>query len=125
MITAYFALLPVFLLPLVFTFGPPRIVALFQVYLLFGPASVQTPRRLAMHHVQAPEVFAIKMSIICARTINWRITCCIGIVGHARYDTEEAWEGSADLSYTISKSVDIVGRYHSEYGLGAGVQVCF
>lgn len=56
---------------------------------------------------------------------HFELTPRIGILGHTRYNTDKAWEGGLDLTYTISKSVDIVGRYHSEYGLGAGVQVRF
>ena len=53
------------------------------------------------------------------------LTPRLGLALEAEYDTAEEWEGAARLSYTLSRSFDLVGQWHSDYGLGAGVSVRF
>ena len=45
--------------------------------------------------------------------------------GETQYDSHEDWEGSAHLSYLVNRHFSIIGQWHSEYGVGAGVQIRF
>ncbi len=47
------------------------------------------------------------------------------LFGAAQYDTHTLWEGKAGLSYMISNSFSLVGQWHSDFGIGAGLQVRF
>lgn len=47
------------------------------------------------------------------------------LFGDAQYDTHTRWEGKAGLSYRISKNYSLVGQWHSEVGVGAGLQIQF
>ena len=49
----------------------------------------------------------------------------LGLHGDIEYDTHEKWEGKVGLSYLISKDFSVVTNYHSEYGLGVGLQIRF
>jgi hypothetical protein len=47
------------------------------------------------------------------------------LAGTVRYDTHDLWEGHAGLSFTLSKDVSILARWHSTFGFGGGFQVRF
>jgi hypothetical protein len=47
------------------------------------------------------------------------------LLGEVQYDTHEQWEGSVGLLYTLTKSISLVGKWHTEYSWGGGVQVLF
>lgn len=53
------------------------------------------------------------------------ITPRLTAFGEAQYDTGTKWENRLGLSYMINKSISIMGQWHSDYGLGGGVQVRF
>jgi CopA family copper-resistance protein len=55
----------------------------------------------------------------------FQLTPRIALFGEAQYDTDELWEESAGVSYTFSKSVSLVGKWHSDYGWGGGLQIRF
>jgi hypothetical protein len=41
------------------------------------------------------------------------------------YDTHEKWEGSVNLSYVLTKNISLIGKYHSEYSWGGGINILF
>jgi CopA family copper-resistance protein len=43
----------------------------------------------------------------------------------ARFDTHRYWEERVLLDYMLHKNVSIIGQWHSDYGVGAGVRVRF
>jgi hypothetical protein len=47
------------------------------------------------------------------------------LFGDAQYDTHTKWEGKAGLSYMISNYFSLVGQWHSDFGIGAGLQIRF
>ena len=47
------------------------------------------------------------------------------LFGEAEYDSREKWEGSVGVSYTLRKEVSLIGRWHSEFGWGGGLEVRF
>lgn len=49
----------------------------------------------------------------------------LALFGHAEYDSREKWEGSAGLSYMIRKDLSFVGKWHSDYGMGGGIEIRF
>jgi hypothetical protein len=49
----------------------------------------------------------------------------LSISGEVEYDTHDLWEGSVDLRYVILRAVSLAGKWHSEFGLGGGVQIRF
>lgn len=53
------------------------------------------------------------------------ITPRLGLHGEIQYDTHTQWEGKIGLSYLISKDFSIMSNWHSEYGVGAGLQIRF
>jgi FtsP/CotA-like multicopper oxidase with cupredoxin domain len=56
---------------------------------------------------------------------TFTLTPRLSLVGEIQYDTHDLWEGKTGLSYVISKSVSLMGQWHSEYGWGGGLQVRF
>lgn len=55
----------------------------------------------------------------------FQLTPRIRLFGEAQYDTHDLWEGKAGISYTISKSISLIGQWHSEYGFGGGLKMRF
>jgi hypothetical protein len=55
----------------------------------------------------------------------FELTPRLALFGEAQYDTRDRWEGSAGLSYMVHKSFSLVGQWHSDYGLGGGLQIRF
>jgi CopA family copper-resistance protein len=55
----------------------------------------------------------------------FQLTPRIALFGEAEYDSHEKWEDRAGLAYTISKSVSVVGQWHSDFGWGGGIQARF
>ena len=53
------------------------------------------------------------------------ITPRLGLHGEVQYDTHTQWEGKVGLSYLVSKDFSIIGNWHSEYGVGVGLQIRF
>jgi hypothetical protein len=53
------------------------------------------------------------------------ITPRLTLFGGAEYDTDSKWEGRAGLSYLISKSMSLIGQWHSDFGLGGGLSLRF
>ncbi len=49
----------------------------------------------------------------------------LSLSGEAEYDTHEEWEGSVNLSYILTKNISLIGRYHSEYSWGGGINILF
>jgi len=49
----------------------------------------------------------------------------LSLSGEAEYDTHEEWEGSVNLSYVLTKNISLIGRYHSEYSWGGGINILF
>ena len=53
------------------------------------------------------------------------LTPRLSLSGEAEYDTHEEWEGSVNLSYVLTKNISLIGRYHSEYSWGGGINILF
>ncbi len=53
------------------------------------------------------------------------LTPRLGLHGEAKYDTHEQWEGKVQLGYLLTKEFSLLANWHSEYGIGAGLQVRF
>lgn len=49
------------------------------------------------------------------------ITARFSLFGRAQYDTKAIWETTVGAEYVLQKNVSLVGWYHNQYGLGAGV----
>ena len=49
----------------------------------------------------------------------------LSVFGDVEYDTHTKWEGKAGLSYMISNYFSLVGQWHSDFGVGAGLQIRF
>jgi hypothetical protein len=56
---------------------------------------------------------------------EFELTPRIGLHGEVEYDTHEQWEGRVGLSYLINKEISILANWHSEYGIGFGMQLRF
>jgi hypothetical protein len=53
------------------------------------------------------------------------ITPRLAAFGEWQYDTHTFHEGRAGVRYIFTKSISFVCQWHSEYGIGAGIQVQF
>jgi hypothetical protein len=53
------------------------------------------------------------------------LTPRLGLHGEAKYDTHEQWEGKVQFGYLINKELSVLTNWHSEYGIGVGLQVRF
>jgi len=56
---------------------------------------------------------------------NFQLTPRLALNGQAQYDTEGKWEYLTGLSYTFSKAFSLRFQWHSDYGVGGGVQMRF
>ncbi len=53
------------------------------------------------------------------------LTPRLKLMGEVEYDTHEQWEGSVGLAYLISQPLSLVGRWHSAYQWGLGLELRF
>jgi CopA family copper-resistance protein len=53
------------------------------------------------------------------------LTPRLSLSGEAEYDTHEEWEGSVNLSYILTKNIALIGKWHSEYSWGGGINILF
>ncbi len=53
------------------------------------------------------------------------LTPRLSLAGEAEYDTHDDWEGSVNLSYILAKNISLVGKWHSEYSWGGGINILF
>jgi hypothetical protein len=53
------------------------------------------------------------------------LTPRLGLHGEVEYDTHEAWEGAVSLDYMLNRHLSIKGKWHSDFGLGAGLEIRF
>jgi len=56
---------------------------------------------------------------------SFQLTPRLELIGEVQYDTHEQWEGSADLLYTLTKNISLVGKWHSDFSWGGGIQIRF
>ena len=56
---------------------------------------------------------------------TFELTPRLAFRGEAQYDTHDHWEGSAALTYLIHKNFSLIGRWHSDFGFGGGLQIRF
>lgn len=56
---------------------------------------------------------------------RFQVTPRLGAFGEVEYDTNTEWEWTAGVDYTLTKEFSLIGQYHSEYGLGGGLQIRF
>jgi FtsP/CotA-like multicopper oxidase with cupredoxin domain len=54
-----------------------------------------------------------------------QLTSRFGIFGTAEYDTETKKEWLLGGKYTLSKNTALMGQYHSDFGMGAGIEIRF
>lgn len=53
------------------------------------------------------------------------LTPRLSIMGETEYDTHEKWEGAVAARYMINRTCSVVGKWHSDYDWGAGLQIRF
>jgi hypothetical protein len=53
------------------------------------------------------------------------LTPRLALFGEVQYDTHDLWEHEVGLSYMINGHVSLVGKWHSEYGWGGGLNISF
>ena len=53
------------------------------------------------------------------------LTPRLSLSGEAEYDTHDEWEGSVYLSYILAKNISLIGKWHSEYSWGGGINIYF
>jgi CopA family copper-resistance protein len=53
------------------------------------------------------------------------LTPRLSLAGEAEYDSHENWEGSVNLSYMLSRNISLMGKWHSEYSWGGGINILF
>jgi FtsP/CotA-like multicopper oxidase with cupredoxin domain len=56
---------------------------------------------------------------------SFQITPRLSLFGEVEYDTGTQWEWSAGADYLIHRNLSLITQYHSDFGLGAGVQLRF
>lgn len=56
---------------------------------------------------------------------SFQLTPRLALNGEAEYDTHTRWEGAAGLSYTLTRDLSLVAKWHSEYAWGAGLELRF
>jgi hypothetical protein len=56
---------------------------------------------------------------------TFELTPRLALRGETQYDTRHRWEGGSALTYLIHKDVSLVGRWHSDFGFGGGLQIRF
>ena len=56
---------------------------------------------------------------------EFTLTPRLALIGEIQYDTHDLWEGKTGLSYMLTRSVSLLGQWHSEFGWGGGIQVRF
>ena len=56
---------------------------------------------------------------------SFELTPRLALLGEVEYDTHDEWEGSVGLSYMVHQYFSLVGQWHSEYGIGGGLQIRF
>ena len=54
-----------------------------------------------------------------------QLTDRLSAFGDVEYDTEIKWDWVLGLEWTLNKQFSLVGKYHSEFGLGCGVSIRF
>ncbi len=54
---------------------------------------------------------------------SFELTPRLALGGEAQYDSHDQWEGKVRLSYLVRKSLSFVGQWHSDYGIGGGLQI--
>jgi hypothetical protein len=56
---------------------------------------------------------------------EFQISPRLAAFGKVEYDTNTEWEWTAGATYTLTRTASLITQYHSEYGLGAGLEVRF
>ncbi len=56
---------------------------------------------------------------------EFELTPRVGLHGEVEYDTHSQWEGKIGLSYLLTKEISLETNYHSEFGIGLGLQLRF
>lgn len=55
---------------------------------------------------------------------EFTLTPRLSLSGEAEYDTNNSqWESQSSLTYIISKSFSVIGKYHSDFGWGMGAMI--
>ncbi|MBI5583370.1 MAG: multicopper oxidase domain-containing protein [Deltaproteobacteria bacterium] len=52
-----------------------------------------------------------------------QLTDRLSLLGEIRFDSEESWKGSAGARWRVSRLFSLEVKYHSEYGIGAGLHL--
>ncbi|QIF01801.1 multicopper oxidase domain-containing protein [Roseimicrobium sp. ORNL1] len=56
---------------------------------------------------------------------EFQLTPRLAAFGQVEYDTNTEWKWSAGATYTLTRTASLITQYHSDYGLGAGLEVRF
>jgi hypothetical protein len=52
-----------------------------------------------------------------------QLTDRLSLLGEIRFDSEESWKGSAGARWRLSRLFSLEAKYHSDYGIGAGLHL--
>jgi hypothetical protein len=53
------------------------------------------------------------------------LTPRLGLHGEVEYDSHDDWEGAVSLHYMITRNLSLIGKWHSHFGFGGGLQIRF
>jgi hypothetical protein len=56
---------------------------------------------------------------------EFQISPRLAVFGRVEYDTNTEWEWTTGATYTLTRTASLITQYHSEYGMGAGLEVRF
>jgi hypothetical protein len=56
---------------------------------------------------------------------SFHLTPRLELLGEVQYDTHVQWEGSTGLYYILKKNISLVGKWHSDFSWGGGIQIRF
>lgn len=56
---------------------------------------------------------------------TFQITSRFSVFAEGEYDTNTSWEWTSGAKYFLSKRLSLIGQYHSDHGLGAGLTFRF
>jgi hypothetical protein len=53
------------------------------------------------------------------------LTPRFGLHGEVEFDSHKDGEGAVSLHYTLTRDVSLIGKWHSDFGYGGGIQIRF
>jgi hypothetical protein len=53
------------------------------------------------------------------------LTPRLGLHSEVEFDSHEDWEGAVSLHYMLNRHFSLIGKWHSDFGFGGGLQIRF